>query len=72
MTVPAFDSELRESLEIVLGTTPPEPDYEPFSFFGNDPDPGVTAGTYAISASIDDGIGFGPLLSRFVTFEKCT
>jgi hypothetical protein len=28
-----FDSELRESLEVVLGTTPPEPDYEPRVFF---------------------------------------
>jgi hypothetical protein len=28
-----FDSELRECLEIVLGTAPPEPDYESFVFF---------------------------------------
>jgi len=28
-----FDSELRRCLEIVLGSTPPEPDYEPLVFF---------------------------------------
>jgi hypothetical protein len=28
-----FNSELRRCLEIVLGTPPPEPDYEPFVFF---------------------------------------
>lgn len=32
MTAP-FSSELRRCLEIVLGTPPPEPDYEPFVFF---------------------------------------
>ena len=29
----AFDSEFRECLEIVLGSAPPEPDYEPLVFF---------------------------------------
>ena len=29
----AFDSELRDGLEVVLGTAPPEPDDEPFVFF---------------------------------------
>ena len=29
----AFDSELRGCLEVVLGTAPPEPDYEAFVFF---------------------------------------
>jgi hypothetical protein len=33
MTVSAFESELRECLEIVLGSAPPEPDYEPLVFF---------------------------------------
>ena len=28
-----FDSELRQCLEIVLGSAPPEPDYEPLVFF---------------------------------------
>lgn len=29
----AFDAEFRQCLEIVLGTAPPEPDYEPLVFF---------------------------------------
>jgi hypothetical protein len=32
--VPRFDSELRKCLEIVLGSAPPEPDYEALVFFG--------------------------------------
>jgi hypothetical protein len=33
VSVPPFDSELRHCLEIVLGSAPPEPDYEPRIFF---------------------------------------
>lgn len=33
MTVPAFDAELGRCLEVVLGSAPPEPDYEPLVFF---------------------------------------
>ena len=29
----AFDSELRQCLEVVLGSAPPEPDHEPLAFF---------------------------------------
>jgi hypothetical protein len=32
-TAPPFPSELRRCLEIVLGTPPPEPDYEPLVFY---------------------------------------
>jgi hypothetical protein len=31
--VSAFNAELRQCLEIVLGTAPPEPDCEPLVFF---------------------------------------
>jgi hypothetical protein len=33
MTLSAFNAELGQCLEVVLGTAPPEPDYEPLVFF---------------------------------------
>jgi MOSC domain-containing protein YiiM len=33
LEVPMFDAELRECLEVILGSPPPAPEYEPFLFF---------------------------------------